>query len=270
MSWQVQALQLGWPYGNSADERRAQVRQRLRATPAADLIMLPELWPVGFFRFDEYAAEAEPFEGPTVTMLAEVARERSCHVLTGSFVERTPDGRLHNTCVLLGPDGDALLTYRKMHLFGYQSRERELLTPGQESPVVATPLGRIGVGTCYDLRFPEFHRALVDRGAEIILVPSAWPRARTEHWKLFLRARALENQVFLVGCNMAGTDGEAVYAGASAVIGPTGDVLVEAGEHDQMLEATIDLNHLQQYRTEFPVLGDRVLDVPATPTGDRL
>lgn len=255
----VRALQLAWPYGSTATERRANVRARVQELESADLIVLPEMWPVGFFRFDDYAAAAEPLHGPTLQTFAEVAREKACHLLTGSFVERGEDGRLHNTCVLLGPTGEPLLVYRKTHLFGYRSREPEILTPGTDLPVAETPLGRIAVSTCYDLRFPEVFRSFVDQGADMVLVPAAWPLSRVEHWRLLLRARAVENQLTVVGCNMAGVDGNATYGGGSAIIAADGTVLAEADAEGAVVSAEMDPSYTQHLRAEFPVLSDRVM-----------
>jgi predicted amidohydrolase len=269
MTWRVQALQLGWPYGGSPEERRQEVSARATGLDAFDLLVLPELWPTGFFRFDDYAATAEPLDGPTIGLFSDLARRRGSHILAGSFIERTDDGALHNTSVLLGPDGTPLLVYRKVHLFGYQSRERELLTAGGDLPVVQTSLGALGVGTCYDLRFPEFHRMLNDAGAEVVLVPSAWPAARIPHWKLFLRARAVENQVFMVGCNAAGTDGANTYGGASAVIDPVGDAVAELGAEPGVLVADVDPDRVTRVRADFPVLLDRVLTGSAGPEASR-
>src|SRR5680860_1459246 len=183
-------IQLNWPYGDSIEERRAHVSDRIDALGDVDLIVLPELWTAGFFRFDDYADVSEPLDGPTVSLAAEHARSSASYVLTGSFVERGATG-LYNTSVLLSPEGKPLLTYRKVHLFGYQSREPQVLTPGRDISVVATDLGRIGVSTCYDLRFPEFYRTLADQNVECVLIPAAWPYARVEHWRLLLRALSL-------------------------------------------------------------------------------
>ena len=133
-----------------------------RVSPA-DLILLPEIWPCGFFAFDRYAADSEPLDGPTVNAFRQKARERRCHILMGSLVERDADG-LFNTTVFIGPAGEIVARYRKIHLFGYQSDETKLLTPGKEIVVTDTPWGRAGFSTCYDLRFPELFRRMVDGG----------------------------------------------------------------------------------------------------------
>ena len=226
--------------------------------PEADLILLPEIWPCGFFAFDRYASESEPLEGPTVTAFRQKAAERRCHILMGSLVERDADG-LFNTTVFIGPGGEIIARYRKIHLFGYQSDETRLLTPGKEIVVVDTPWGRTGFSTCYDLRFPELFRQMVDRRAEIFLIPSAWPLARIEAWRLFNRARAHENLAFLVSCNCAGENAGKRYGGHSMIVDPWGKVLAEGGEGGEIVMAEIDVGEAAKARGEFPALADRVL-----------
>ena len=225
--------------------------------PPADLILLPEIWPCGFFAFNRYAADSEPLDGPTVNAFRQKARERRCHLVMGSLVERNADG-LFNTTVFIGPDGEIIACYRKIHLFGYQSEETTLLTPGKEIVVADTPWGRAGFSTCYDLRFPELFRRMVDRGAEIFLIPSAWPLARIEAWRLFNRARAHENLAFLASCNCAGENTGKRYGGHSMIVDPWGKVLAEGGEGGEIVTAEIDTQEAERARAEFPALADRV------------
>jgi predicted amidohydrolase len=229
----------------------------LDRAPAGDLVLLPEIWPCGFFAFDRYASDSEPLDGPTVSAFRQKACERRCHLVMGSLVERDGDA-LFNTTVLIGPDGAIVARYRKIHLFGYQSDEAKLLTPGREVVVVDTPWGRTGFSTCYDLRFPELFRRMVDDGAEIFLIPSAWPSARIEAWRLFNRARAHENLAFLVSCNCAGENAGKRYGGHSMVVDPWGRVLAEGGEEGDIVTAEIDTHDAARARTEFPALADRV------------
>jgi predicted amidohydrolase len=226
--------------------------------PQADLLLLPEIWPCGFFAFDRYDSDAEPLNGPTVGTLRAKARERQCHLFMGSFVERR-DGRRFNTSVFIGPGGDILACYRKIHLFGYQSEEARLLTPGSEIVVADAPWGRTGFSTCYDLRFPELFRRMVDQGAEMFLITSAWPLARIEAWRLFNRARAHENLAFLISCNCAGQNAGKSYAGHSMIVDPWGKVLAEGGQGGEIVTADIDPDSAARARAEFPALSDRAL-----------
>ena len=239
-------------------ERLARVVQLLGSLRdrEMDLILLPELWNVGYFAFNDYKKGAEPLDGPTLTELASQAKELKSYILAGSILERS-GGRFFNTSVLLDREGRQVAVYRKIHLFSYRSREREILTPGEEPVVAKTELGRLGLSICYDLRFPELYRWEVDRGAQVFLVPAAWPAARIAHWELLARARALENQCFLLGCNAAGVEHGVRLGGHSLVVDPQGEVLARAGEAEEVLLAELDLAQVERTRTEFPVLADR-------------
>jgi predicted amidohydrolase len=257
----IACLQLGPPGGEPKEERVRSVAERVAAMREADLIVLPELWPAGYFDFGGYERDAEPFPGPTVDALREAARASGTHIAGGSVLERSDDGGLHNTAFLLDPAGEVVLSYRKIHTFGYESLESRLLSAGEGVAVAKTALGRVGLTTCYDLRFPELYRLMLDRGAELIVVPAAWPRARTEHWLLLARARALENQVFLVACNAAGEDHGTELAGTSLIAGPWGEIVAQAGRGAETLTADIDPQRVKAVRDEFPVLADRRLAV---------
>lgn len=258
---QVACFQLAYPTEESKPERVRRVLSILERVADADLVVLPELWPTGYFSFDRYDDEAEPLDGETVTELRKAASRLGTHLMGGTFVERLDDGGLANCAILIDPNGDVIHTYRKVHLFGYESREAELLTPGEEISVGRSDLGPIGMTTCYDLRFPELYRLLTDQGAELIVIPAAWPKARLDHWSLLLRARAIEDQTFVIGCNGAGEQGGTALGGHSVVIDPWGEVLAEAGDDEQLLHAEIDLTDVTEVRAEFPVLEHRRLTV---------
>jgi predicted amidohydrolase len=224
----------------------------------SDLILLPELWPSGYFSFARYAGDSEPLNGATVEALAGKARALGAYLFTGSFVERSGD-RLYNTSLLLDPRGQVVAHYRKIHLFGYQSEERRLLCRGDEVVVAGTPWGRIGLSICYDLRFPELYRRMIDQGAEIFLVSAAWPAARREAWIVLNRARALENQALLFSCNCAGSSGGVALAGHSLFVDPSGTVLAEAGDGPALLSYEVDPQVVGKLRAEFGALTDRLL-----------
>ncbi|MGN1013883.1 MAG: nitrilase-related carbon-nitrogen hydrolase, partial [Butyricicoccus sp.] len=210
-------VQLSVREGETADNRFQRVQSLLsrflESGKTCDLMVLPELWRVGFSHFEQYSKMGEPRKGGTVRTFSRWAQRLNCTMIPGSFVEKSKEGVLYNTMPLLAPDGALLAEYRKMHLFGYESRERELLTAGQQVVVEQTPLGRMGLATCYDLRFPEQFRAMVDRGAELFCVAAAWPRQRMSDWRSFCRVRAMENQCFLFACNHAGIHAEVAGAG---------------------------------------------------------
>jgi predicted amidohydrolase len=238
--------------------RRERLAGILADVRDADLVVLPELWAAAYFAFDSYADHAEPLHGDTVTAAREWARALGCHVHIGSFVERAPDGRLHNTAVLIDSAGEIAHVYRKMHVFGYRSRESELLTAGDEAPVARTALGAFAATTCYDLRFPELWRLLVDGGARTVVTPAAWPAARANHWQLFTSCRAAEQQVLLIACNATGTQhGGVELAGHSRVVDPWGEVIGEAGVDECVLRVDVDPGIVDRARAVFPVLADR-------------
>lgn len=260
----VALVQVDSPDAEPVPDRRARVDDLVRSAAGADLVVLPELWAAGYFAFDSYAGEAEPFDGPTVTAARGWARELNAHVHLGSFVERGPDGRLCNTAVLVAPDGEVAHVYRKIHVFGYQSREAELLTPGDDVRVAATTFGPVAATTCYDLRFPELWRGLVDGGARLVIVPAAWPAARLAHWRLFTSGRAVEQQIVLIACNATGTHGGAELGGHSRVVDPWGTVLTEAATEPGITWCDVDADEVERARTRFPVLADRRGDLNFT------
>jgi predicted amidohydrolase len=176
----------------------------------------------------------------------------------GSFVERAgPD--LFNTAVLLDPRGEVAGRYRKIHLFGFGDQESRLLRRGEGVTVVPTPFGKIGLSICYDLRFPELYRQMLDQGAAIFLVTSAWPRSRRDAWVLFNRARAHENLAYLFSCNCAGVQADHEFGGHSLFVDPLGKVIAEAGDDEMILSAEIDPGAVDRVRREFHVLRDRVI-----------
>jgi predicted amidohydrolase len=224
----------------------------------SDLILLPELWPCGYFEFARYAGESEPVDGPTVRALADKARDLGAYLFTGSFVE-SDEGRLFNTTLQIDSRGRVVARYRKMHLFGYQSEERRLLTGGVEVVVAPTPWGRAGLSLCYDLRFPELYRRMINQGAEFFLVAAAWPAARREPWTLLNRTRALENQAFVFSCDGCGSSAGVPLAGHSLFVDPLGKVLAEAGDGEMLLSLEVDPQSVRAIRDDFPALRDRVL-----------
>lgn len=227
-----------------------------KAAPGSDLVMLPEIWNVGFMSFDRYLPEAEEEDGPTLTSLKAAARQAEIHIHTGSFVFREGE-RCYNSSFLISPGGEILARYDKVHLFGYNSRETQLLTPGRDITVVQTDLGRLGLATCYDLRFPELFRRMVDAGAETFLICSAWPYPRLESWLMCNRIRAIENQAFLVSANSCGPNLGATFTGHSMAVDPWGVILASAGDEETIVRAELDPALLEDARQRFPALADR-------------
>ena len=164
-----------------------------------------------------------------------------------------------NTSIFIDSQGEIAACYRKIHLFGYQSDETQILTPGQDIVVTDTPWGACGFSTCYDLRFPELFRRMVDQGAKFFLIASAWPHVRLEAWKLFNRARAHENLAFLISCNAAGSNDGKQYAGNSMIVDPLGQIAAQGGEQEELVSTEIDPGLVDTVRQDFSALDDRVL-----------
>ncbi|MEU6972900.1 carbon-nitrogen family hydrolase [Kitasatospora aureofaciens] len=244
-------------------ERRARAASLVRAQQGADLVVLPELWPLGGFAHDLWSEGAETLDGPTSDAMASAARAAGAWLHAGSIVERDPDGPIYNTSMVFAPNGELVHTYRKIHRFGFDSGEAVVMGAGQEIVTAPTEFGTLGLATCYDLRFPELFRALLDAGAQLLVVPAAWPAKRREHWTLLARARALEEQAFVLACNTAGTHAGVEQAGHSVVVDPWGRVLAEAGPEEEVLTVEFDPAEVGRAREDFPVLRDRLLGIPA-------
>lgn len=226
----------------------------LSADLDVDLIVVPEAAMHDFGEPDnDLASIAQPLDGPFVSSLTELARDRNAFVVAGMF--EWVEGELpYNTVVVVGADAALLAAYRKVHLydsFGY--RESDRVQPGPAKPTVVD-IGdfRIGVLTCYDLRFPEHTRALVDSGADTVVVPSAWVRGphKENHWRTLLRARAIENTIYVVAAAQTGK----TYCGNSMVTDPMGVVTAAIGEQEGAFAADLDLARIASARDRNPAL----------------
>lgn len=257
---QVAAIQFEAETDVDANVEKATARIREAAARGAELVVLPEIWNVGYFAFDRYEEYAEPVDGKTMSHLSELAAELKIYLHTGSIVERRDDD-LYNMSGLFDPAGELLGTYRKVHLFGYESEENRVLTPGEEVSSIETDFGSVGLATCYDLRFPAQFRQLSDEGIDLLLVTAAWPRARLGHWQLLNCTRALESQVYIVSANLTGENRGVTLAGQSVVVDPWGTPLANAGVNERIAQTEIELNDLVAVRERFPVLRDRRLNL---------
>ncbi|MER6713061.1 MULTISPECIES: carbon-nitrogen family hydrolase [unclassified Streptomyces] len=252
-------IQIAVDEGESVESRRRRVASMVREQAGADLVVLPELWTTGAFAYEEFGREAEPLEGPTYEAMAKAASDAGVWLHAGSIPERDPDGPLYNTSLVFSPSGDLAAAYRKIHRFGFDKGEAVLMGAGSELVTVRLPETTLGLGTCYDLRFPELFRGLVDAGAETLVVPAGWPERRRSHWTLLAQARAVENQSFLLACATAGTHAGVPQAGRSIVVDPWGEVLAEAGAGEEVLTVEFDPGKVATTREQFPALKDRVL-----------
>ncbi|MFE2459897.1 carbon-nitrogen family hydrolase [Streptomyces sp. NPDC059402] len=253
-------IQIAVNEDETVEARRLRAAALVREQAGADLVVLPELWTTGAFAFEEFDAAAEPLRGPTYEAMAKAASDAGVWLHAGSVPERGADGRLYNTSLVFSPAGDLAASYRKIHRFGFDKGEAVLMGAGREPVTVRVPgTTTLGVATCYDLRFPELFRALVDAGAEILVVPAGWPERRRSHWTLLAQARAVENQTFVLACGTAGTHAGVPQAGHSIVVDPWGEVLAEAGADEEVLTVDFDPAKVARTREQFPALKDRVL-----------
>ena len=250
----------------AANIARAESLVRAAADAGARLVVLAEKWP--FIHGPRTLEGAEALDGPSLSAAAGWARELSVAILAGSVLEARADGRAHNTSVLIDGAGEVVAVYRKIHMFdvevgGVSYRESAATEPGGEV-VVAEALGRrVGMSVCYDLRFPELYRRLADGGAEIIVVPAAFTSATgRDHWEPLLRARAIENQAFVIAAGLYGTHADGTVShGRSMIIDPWGVVLAQAPDGEGVAVADLDFARLEDVRRRLPALGHRRPDV---------
>ncbi|SHI14464.1 carbon-nitrogen family hydrolase [Streptomyces sp. 3214.6] len=256
-------IQIAVEQGESVESRRLRVAALVREQAgAADLVVLPELWTTGAFAYEDFGSEAEPLEGPTYEAMAKAASDAGVWLHAGSIPERDPEGTLYNTSLVFSPSGELAAAYRKIHRFGFDKGEAVLMGAGEDLATVRLPETTVGIATCYDLRFPELFRALVDAGAETFVVCAGWPERRRAHWTLLAQARAVENQAFVLACGTAGTHAGVPQAGHSIVVDPWGEVLAEAGAGEEVLRVEFDPAKVATTREQFPALKDRVLGLP--------
>jgi predicted amidohydrolase len=248
------------------DRNRATAERLVRAAAAdgAELVVLPEKWSI-LGDPDALRAGGEPLDGPTLAAAAGWARELGIHLVAGSIAERLEDGdRLANTSVLFGPDGERIAVYRKIHMFdvdvgGIAYRESATEDAGEE--IVTAPVGEaeLGLAICYDVRFPELMRILAIRGAQVITLPSAFTRPTgSAHWEILVRARAIENQLFVVASGQIGVAPPHYDSwGHSMIVDPWGRVLAEAPDDECFVAADLDFAEQERIRESLPALANR-------------
>jgi deaminated glutathione amidase len=261
----VAAVQLTSTVDRERNLATADRLTRAAAAAGAELVVLPEKWPV-LGTPEETAAGAEPLDGPTLTWARDIARELGIDLVAGSIAERVP-GREKgsNTSVHIGPDGEDRAVYRKIHMFdvevgGRTYRESEHEEAGDEVVLSETAGGvELGLTVCYDLRFPELYRILAVRGARVITVSAAFTLATTrEHWEVLLRARAIEDQAFVIASNQVGEHAKGYRSGGrSMIVDPWGVVLAQAPDTETFITAELDLDRQAEIRRTLPSLANR-------------
>ncbi|MGQ0600301.1 MAG: carbon-nitrogen family hydrolase [Anaerolineales bacterium] len=222
------------------------------------LVVFPELWSTAY-DLENWPRHADVLSEGMFARLSALARAN--RIAIASSVLEKKDGRAYNTFVLYDAEGKLIGVYRKVHLVPMLD-EPKWLSAGDALTLVKTEWGMTGLGICYDLRFPELWRNYALGGARLMIIPAEWPSRRAYHWQTLLRARAIENQVFIAACNRVGESKGEVFAGKSAVIDPWGDAVVEGGaENEALLTAEIDLAKVEDIRQRIPVFKDRRADL---------
>jgi deaminated glutathione amidase len=262
MTYLAAAIQMTAGPDKAANLERAERLVRVGAARGANLVALPEVFNWRGKR-NEQAAAAETLDGQSLTLMSRLARELRIHLVAGSITEQVAgESRCYNTSALLGPDGGRIAVYRKIHLFDVDLpgrvtvRESDSKLGGAQLVSAATPLGPIGLSICYDLRFPELYRRLTFAGAQVIAVPSAFTFPTGEaHWEPLLRARAIENQAYVIAPAQFGPNiyGYSDY-GNSMIVDPWGRVIARAADQEGVVLAPIDLEYQDRVRRELPAL----------------
>ncbi len=257
--------------------RNLQSAERLVRAAAADgaaLVALPEKFDL-LGGADILVDGAEPIDGPTVTAARGWARQLGIHLVAGSFAERVPgQEKLSNTSLLIDPDGEIVAAYRKIHMFdvevgGVAYRESEVEEPGDEIVVADAGDVPVGLTVCYDLRFPELYRILAVRGARVITVPAAFTaETGRDHWEVLLRARAIENQVFVIAPGQLGEAPPHYRSfGRSSIVDPWGVVLATAPDSECFIAAELDFEAQDRIRERLPSLANRRPEAYLWPGG---
>jgi len=236
------------------DANHAKIRQMAeRAKGAgADLLVFPEMAPTGFSM--DTSVTAEPADGPTPTLFRALANDLKMAVV-GGFVLKAKTGRPQNVSLAVGPTGADLALYAKIHQIGLLDEDQHY-DPGDRTPSFSLNNMEASCLICYDLRFPELFRSLAEQ-CSFVLIIASWPAARQRHWDILLPARAVENQLYIVGVNRVGEGGGHLFTGGSAIIDPAGDIVAHGGNGETLLVGEIDPQRVKQVRADMPFLKDR-------------
>ncbi len=261
----IAVVQMSPRLGEAEDNlvKMSEMIARIAASQKVDLIVFPELVTSGTELGLRFTDLAQRVPGPTVNMIAQRANEYGVYVAFGMVTKERVESVLYNSAILIGPEGDLVDVYNKIHLRG---EERMAFREGFKIPVIETEVGTLGLMIGYDLAFPEVARSLVLDGAEIICVLANWEASQVDEWKTFLRARAYENAVYMAGANRAGEDVTLIFGGESMIVGPRGEIhATMAGDTDEesgapkegYIVARIDLDEVRKNREEYQMIQNR-------------
>jgi len=255
MKWKIACIQMDVVFGNPEENYRRTRNQILKAAASKpDIVVLPELWTTGYdlTRLDELAdKEADR----TIRFLQECALAHSIHIVGGSVARSTPEG-IFNTLIIVSSKGKVVKQYDKLHLFQLMN-EHHFLQPGKSDGAFLLDGQQCAGFICYDIRFPEWLRVHSAGGAGVLFIAAEWPEPRISHWRALLISRAIENQAYIVAVNRVGSDPANKFGGHSLVINPWGEIIAEAGDQEETLQATINLDLIDNVRKQIPVFQDR-------------
>lgn len=237
---------------------RKRVREMVEKAAAEkpDVILLPEMWTTGY-ELSKLTQLCDREGRPTLDMICESAVKYGINIVAGSIASMGEDGNIRNTCYVVDRKGNIAAKYEKMHLIGLMGEDK-YMKPGRKCCVFEIEGIKCGVIICYDLRFPELARILVTEGIKVLFVPAEWPAKRLMHWNILLKARAIENQIFIAAANRAGKNEDDEFAGGSAIIDPWGEVIWQADYKEQIFTSEIQLSKVEEVRSYMNVFSDRV------------
>lgn len=251
-------VQMNIIHKNPAENRKKikdLIEQAMKENP--DLIVFPETCTSGYSEsvFHEIEKYAEEENGQTISEIRALAKKYQVCICSGSIAEK--DGNnFYNTVYFIGRDGELLAKYRKMHLYSAMD-ENKAFKNGTEMPVFETEFGHLAMMTCYDIRFVELSRTYAVKGAKAIVVVSNFPNPKVDHWRTLLKARAIENQMYIIACNRVGKAYESTYFGHSLIIDPWGEIICEGNDEETILTGIVDFEKVTQVRKTIPMYWDR-------------
>jgi omega-amidase len=255
MGMKIAIAQLDIAFG-APDKNKIHVQEWIKkaSEQGAELVVLPELWTTGYdlTRIEEISDLGGE---NSIKFLKKLAAEHRIHIIGGSIPEKTKNG-VKNTMLTINNQGELVKKYSKLHLFKLMDEHHYLLS-GEEDGLFTLDDTQMAGLICYDIRFPEWIRKHVINGARVLFVVAEWPLARVDHWKTLLKARAIENQCFVIACNRVGSDPNNEFAGHSLIIDPWGDTLAEGSEHEELIRAEIDFTEVDKVRKKIPIFQDR-------------
>jgi len=254
----ISCIQMDVKLGDTSTNLRNAIQKIDEAVQAgAEVVVLPELWTTGYCldEIEKYTDE----QAEVVETFKKIAAQKSVWIVGGSLPIKKEDG-IFNELVIINPTGELIKTYDKVHLFQLMN-EHKYLQAGTSDAFFEIEGYKAAGFVCYDLRFPEWMRAHAIGGANLLFFVAQWPIQRIQHWEILLKARAIENQCFVVACNRVGKDTDNTFGGNSLIIDPWGEVLAKGGLEEEILTAQIDLEKVQEIRNTIPIFEDRKIDL---------